>query len=72
MIRICKNAIKKQTNFWNNATFHPTDAVEDPWGKRILDKMAEERTAKTIRIYAMLEDMELTLTPNSTYLVSVC
>lgn len=57
MIRICKNTIKKQTNFWNNATFHPTDAVEDPWGKRILDKMAEERTAKTIRIYAMLEDI---------------
>jgi len=57
MIRICKNTIKKQTNFWNNAMFHPTDAVEDPWGKRILDKMAEERTAKTTRIYAMLEDI---------------
>ena len=57
MIRICKNATKKQTNFWNNATFHPTDAVEDPWGKRILDKMAEDGAAKTVRIYAMLEDI---------------
>ena len=57
MIRIGKDIEKKQGNFWNNALFHPTDAVEDPWGKRILDKIAEDKAARTIRIYAMLEDI---------------
>lgn len=57
MIRIGKNVEKIQENFWNNALFHPTDAIEDPWGKRILDKIAEDRAVKTIRIYAMLEDI---------------
>ena len=44
MIRIGKDIEKKQGNFWNNALFHPTDAVEDPWGKRILDKIAESKS----------------------------
>lgn len=57
MIKIGKNVIKKQENVWSNAVFHPTDAVEDPWGKRILDKMAEDRAVKTIRIYTMFEDI---------------
>lgn len=57
MIKIGKNVIKKQVNVWSNALFHPTDAVEDPWGKRILDKMAADHAVKTIRIYTMFEDI---------------
>ena len=49
--------IKKQSNFWNNIHFHPTDAIEDDWGKRILDTIAEENIADTVRMYAMLEDI---------------
>ena len=55
-----KNEIKKQqNNFWNNCLFHPTDAVEDAWGKRILDRMAEDKAIQTIRIYTMFEDIVL-------------
>ena len=57
MIRIENEIIKKQPKFWNHALFHPTDAIEDPWGKRILDRMAADGAIKTIRIYAMLEDI---------------
>ena len=57
MIEIKKSIIKKQHNFWNHALFHPTDAVEDPWGRRILDRMAEDGAVKTIRIYSMFEDI---------------
>ena len=57
MVRIEKEIIKKQPKFWNHALFHPTDAVEDPWGKRILDRMAADGAIKTIRIYSMFEDI---------------
>ena len=57
MIQVLPNVIKKQHNFWNHCLFHPTDAVEDPWGRRILDKMAEDKAVKTIRIYTMFEDI---------------
>ncbi len=57
MIRITDKIIKKQPKFWNNALFHPTDAIEDPWGKRILDRMAADGAIKTIRIYSMFEDI---------------
>lgn len=57
MIKISDTVIKKQNNFWNHCLFHPTDAIEDSWGKRILDQMAADQSAKTIRIYAMLEDI---------------
>ena len=57
MIKVEKNVIKKQPKFWNHALFHPTDAIEDPWGKRILDRMATDGAIKTIRIYAMFEDI---------------
>jgi len=57
MIQIHKNILKTQKNFWNNCLFHPTDAVEDPWGKRILDRMAADGSIKTIRIYTMFEDI---------------
>ena len=57
MIKIGNKIIKKQPKFWNHALFHPTDAVEDPWGKRILDRMAADGAIKTIRIYSMFEDI---------------
>ena len=57
MIKIGNKVEKVQKNFWNNCLFHPTDAVEDAWGKRILDKMAEDKAIKTVRIYTMFEDI---------------
>ncbi len=57
MIHISDIIERRQKNFWNNCIFHPTDAVEDPWGKRILDRMAEDGAIQTVRIYAMFEDI---------------
>ena len=57
MILIKNSVIREQKNFWNNCIFHPTDAVEDSWGKRILDRMSEDKSIDTVRIYAMLEDI---------------
>ena len=57
MITINAKQERKIDNFWSHCLFHPTDAVEDPWGKRILDQMAEDGAIKTVRIYAMLEDI---------------
>ncbi len=57
MIRIGSEIIKKQPKFWNHALFHPTDAIEDPWGKRILDRISEDGAIKTVRIYSMFEDI---------------
>lgn len=44
-------------NFWSNIHFHPTDAIEDDWGQRILNRVAEDHVAQTVRMYAMLEDI---------------
>ena len=57
MIRIKNSVIREQKSFWNNCIFHPTDAVEDPCGKRIFDRMSEDKAIDTVRIYAMLEDI---------------
>lgn len=57
MIKICREVIKKQTCFWKGCVFHPTDAIEDPWGKRILDQIAEDKACRTVRIYTMFEDI---------------
>ena len=57
MIHIGKEPIRQVQKFWNHCLFHPTDAVEDAWGKRILDRIAEDKTIDTVRIYAMLEDI---------------
>lgn len=57
MIKIGNAIIKKQPKFWNHVLFHPTDAIEDPWGRRILDRMAADGTIKTVRIYSMFEDI---------------
>ena len=60
MIKIENKIVKKQPKFWNHALFHPTDAIEDPWGKRILDRMAADGAIKTIRLYSMFEDIVYT------------
>ena len=57
MITIQNKVVKKQNNFWNSCVFHPTDAVEDPWGRRILDRMAKDGAIQTVRIYSMFEDI---------------
>ena len=57
---ICVDAgdiVKQQPNFWNHIHFHPTDAIEDDWGRNILDQIAADSVAKTVRMYAMLEDI---------------
>lgn len=48
---------KKIENFWNNIHFHPTDAIEDEWGQRILDRVAEDGVARMVRMYTMFEDI---------------
>lgn len=60
MIKITDQILKKQENFWNQCLFHPTDAIEDSWGKRILDRMAQDKAVQTVRIYTMLEDIVYT------------
>ena len=57
MIKIKNKVLKKQKNFWNACVFHPTDAVEDPWGRRILDRMAADGAIRTVRVYTMFEDV---------------
>ena len=49
--------IKKQENFWNHIVFHPTDAIEDEWGQKILDEASKDRAVQFVRIYAMFEDI---------------
>ena len=48
---------KPLRNFWNHIHFHPTDAIEDAWGQRILDRVARDGAAQYVRMYAMLEDI---------------
>lgn len=58
MIKVNSNEITFTTpNFWNHIHFHPTDAIEDEWGKEILDAVAKDKAAKYIRMYTMLEDI---------------
>ena len=52
-----EKSIKKVNNFWNHIHFHPSDAIEDMWGQKILDNASADGAAKMIRIYAMLEDI---------------
>lgn len=60
MIKIGKSVTKQQQNFWNHCIFHPTDAIEDPWGRRILDRIAEDKSIGMVRIYSMFEDIVCT------------
>ena len=57
MIKIHNVVEKEQKNFWSGCVFHPTDAIEDPWGKRILDQASADGAIKTVRIYTMFEDI---------------
>ena len=57
MLRISSEVKRELVPFWNHALFHPTDAIEDSWGKRIIDRMAKDGAIKSLRIYAMLEDI---------------
>lgn len=58
MIRIhCNTKEKDLHNFWGHIVFHPTNAIEDDWGKAQLDKIAEDGAAKVIRIYTMFEEI---------------
>lgn len=57
MIKIKCNVIREQKRFWSGCLFHPTDAVEDSWGKRILDRISSDKSIETVRVYAMLEDI---------------
>jgi len=57
MIIVSQSILRQQPKFWNHCVFHPTDAVEDAWGRRILDKIAEDGAIDTVRIYTMLEDI---------------
>ena len=57
MITVSDKVKKVQKSFWNQCVFHPTDAIEDPWGKRILDRMSGDGAIGAVRIYAMLEDI---------------
>ena len=55
------DTVKKQVdNFWNHIHFHPTDAIEDAWGKRILNAVAKDGAARTVRMYTMFEDIVTT------------
>lgn len=57
MIKIENSVTRRQKNFWSGCLFHPTDAIEDSWGKRILDRIAKDKAIKSVRVYAMLEDI---------------
>lgn len=52
-----KQLLFELPNFWNNIHFHPTDAIEDEWGQRILNRVAEDNIAQTVRMYTMFEDI---------------
>lgn len=57
MVLIKSKTERKIKNFWNHCLFHPTDAIEDPWGKRILDRISRDGAIRTVRIYTMFEDI---------------
>ncbi len=51
------SATGKLPNFWNNFHFHPTDAVEDLWGQKILRQAAADHVGQYVRLYTMFEDV---------------
>lgn len=58
MIKVNSNKVAfTRSNFWNHFHFHPTDAIEDPWGQELLEAVKKDNVARTIRMYAMLEDI---------------
>lgn len=57
-----KEEVRMLHNFWNHIHFHPTDAIEDAWGQRILDRVCADHAAETVRMYTMMEDI-VTMSP---------
>ena len=57
MIRIQNEIAKTVPHFWDGIVFHPTDAIEDDWGQRILKQIAKDGAIRTVRLYTMFEDM---------------
>ncbi len=57
MIQVKNETTKQLKNFWNHIHFHPTDAIEDDWGIRILDAIADDNAVDIVRIHAMFEDI---------------
>ena len=49
--------VRKIENFWNHIHFHPTDAIEDEWGQKILDQVSVDGAARMVRMYTMFEDI---------------
>ena len=57
MIKVfCSRKEKDLVNFWNHMVFHPTNAIEDDWGKRQLETLASAHAVQIVRIYAMFEE----------------
>ena len=57
MIRIfCSKKEKDLVNFWNHMVFHPTNAIEDDWGRQQLEKLAADHAVQVVRIYSMFEE----------------
>ncbi len=57
MIKIFTDKKEKNlVNFWNHMVFHPTNAIEDDWGKEQLEKLAADKAAQIVRIYSMFEE----------------
>ena len=57
MIKIFADRVeKKLENFWNHMVFHPTNAIEDDWGKEHLEKLAADKAVQIVRIYSMFEE----------------
>lgn len=48
---------KELVHFWSGMVFHPTDAIEDEWGQRIIKRISRDRAVKSVRIYTMMEDI---------------
>ena len=58
MIRIfCDRKEKDLKNFWSHIVFHPTDAIEDDWGKAHLERMAADQAVRSVRIYTIFEEI---------------
>ena len=58
MLKIfCDEKEKDLVNFWNHMVFHPTNSIEDDWGKEHLDKLAEDKAVQIVRIYSMFEEI---------------
>lgn len=58
MIKIfCDRKEKDLVNFWSHIVFHPTDAIEDDWGRQQLERMAQDKAVRSVRIYTVFEEM---------------